>query len=267
VLQNIVIQNDITTTVLIGIALLLVAGAIFGDRKRAVALVAAGLLMAFTALAIGVHTHGWVTTFDAPTASFIGNATHRSRRLDEASLMTARLGSPAMIAAAGLIGGALLSWRARSVRLGIIVIGTVGAAVLAETVIKAVVDRPLTRAEVLAAPLLSTAHHPFPSGHVAGTGALLGIIAVRIGVGRSHPVRALITALAVAGVLIVAFSRLYLGLHWLTDVVGGAILAVLFVILGDVAVRTLANGFPDGVPQGKGSGHDHADTAEVIGPS
>jgi membrane-associated phospholipid phosphatase len=235
--RMLVIQNNITTIVLIGIALLLVTGALVGDRKRAAALVAAGLLMAFTALAIGVHAHGWVTAYDAPTASEIGKAIHRSHGLDEASLTTARLDSSAVIAAAGLIGGALLSWRARSVRPGVIVIATVGAATLAETAIKAVVDRPLTQAEVLASPLLSTEHHPFPSGHVAGTGALLGIIAVCIGVGQSRTMRALLAAFVVTGVLIVAFSRLYLGYHWLTDVVGGALLAALFVILGDVALR------------------------------
>lgn len=213
------------------------AGTLLGDRTWAAVLVVAGLLVAFTALAIGVHTHGWVTAFDAPTASWIGNVTHRSHRLDEASLMIARLGSSAVVAAAGLIGAALLSWRARSVRPGVIVIATVGAAVLAEAAVKAVVYRPLTQAEVLTSPLLSTEHHPFPSGHVAGTGALLGIIAVCIGAGRSRTRRALLTALVVTGVMIVAFSRLYLGLHWLTDVVGGALLAVLFVILGDAALR------------------------------
>ena len=233
-----VIQNNITTIVLIGIALLLVAGALIGDRKRAAALVAAGLLMAFTALAIGVDAHGWVTAYDAPTASWIGKVIHRSHGLDEASLITARLGSSAVIAAAGLIGGALVSWRAHSVRPGVIVIATVGAATLAETAMKAVVDRPLTQAEVLASPLLSTDHHPFPSGHVAGTGALLGIIAVCIAIGRSRIVQVLATALVGAGVVIVAFSRLYLGLHWLSDVIGGALLAGLFLILGTLALTT-----------------------------
>ncbi len=239
-----VIHNDIITIVLIGIALLLVAGALVGDRKRAAALVAAGLLMAFTALAIGVHVHGWVTAFDAPTASWIGKAIHRSRGLGEALRMIRRIDSPAVIAAAGLIGGALLSWRARSVRPGVLVIATVGAAVLAKTAIKAVVDRPPTQAEALALPRLSTLPHPFPSGHVTGTGALLGIIAVCIGVGRNRTVRALLTAVVVAGVLIVAFSRLYFGIHWLTDVVGGALLAALFVILGHVALRMISERFP-----------------------
>ena len=123
-----------------------------------------------------------------------------------------------------------------------VVIGAVGGAVLANNAIRAVVDRPLTEAEIHAAPLLSTGHHPFPSGHVAGIGALLGIIAVCIAVGRSRTVQALLMILVVAGVVIVAFSRLYLGLHWLSDVIGGALLAGMAVILGTVALTTRSDG-------------------------
>ena len=94
-------------------------------------------------------------------------------------------------------------------------IGTVGGAVLARTAIGAVIYRPVTEAEIQASPLLSTEHHPFPSGHVAGIGALLGIIAVCIAIGRSRTVQALLTVLVGAGVVFVAFSRLYLGHHWL----------------------------------------------------
>jgi undecaprenyl-diphosphatase len=197
-----------------------------------------GLVLVLTWLAIGVHVHGWVTAFDAPTASWIGNSLHRSHGLDDASSITARLGNPVTVAAAGLIGGALLAWRARSLRPGVVVIGTVAGAVLAETAISAVVYRPLTEAEIQASPLLSTEHHSFPSGHVAGIGALLGILAACIAVERSRIVRALATALVVAGVMIVAFSRLYLGAHWLSDVIGGALLAGVFVILGTVALTS-----------------------------
>ena len=148
------------------------------------------------------------------------------------------LGTPVKVAAAGLIGGALLAWRARSLRPGAVVIGTVAGAVLAETAISVVVYRPPTEAEIQASPLLSTEHHSFPSGHVAGIGALLGIIAVCIAIGRSRIVQALATVLVGAGVVIVAFSRLYLGHHWLSDVIGGALLAGVFVILGTVALTT-----------------------------
>ena len=115
-------------------------------------------------------------------------------------------------------------------------IGTVAGAVLARTVIGAIIYRPVTEAEIQAGSQLSAEHHPFPSGHVAGIGALLGIIAVCIAIGRSRMVQVLATVLVVGGVVIVAFSRLYLGVHWLSDVIGGALLAGVFVILGTLAL-------------------------------
>ena len=215
----------------------LVIGALFRRWRMPTAVALAGLV-ALIWLAIGVHVHGWVTAFDAPTASWIRSVGHRSHGLDESSLITRWLGTPVKVAAAALIGGGLLAWRARSLRPGAVVIGTVGGAVLANTAIRAVIYRPVTEAEIQASPLLSTEHHPFPSGHVAGIGALLGIIAVCIAIGRSRTVQALLTVLVGAGVVIVAFSRLYLGHHWLSDVIGGALLAGVAVILGTVALTT-----------------------------
>ena len=217
---------------------LLAIGGLFRGWRMPTALGLAGLVLVLTWLAIGVHVHGWVTVFDAPTASWIRGVGHRSHGLYEASLIAAWLGNPVTVAAAGLIGGALLAWRARSLRTGAVVLGTVAGAVLAETAISVIVYRPVTEAEIQASPLLSTEHHSFPSGHVAGIGALLGIIAVCIAIGRSRTVQALLTVLVGAGVVIVAFSRLYLGFHWLSDVIGGALLAGVAVILGTVALTT-----------------------------
>ena len=59
-----------------------------------------------------------------------------------------------------------------------------------------------------------------------------------IAVGRSRTVQALLTVLVGAGVVIVAFTRLYFGVHWLSDVIGGALLAGVAVILGTVALTT-----------------------------
>jgi membrane-associated phospholipid phosphatase len=224
-------------------------GAPFRSWRVPTALALAGLVLALTWMAIGVHAHGCATALDAPTASWIENAAHRSHRLDEASMMTARVGSEATVAAASLIGATLLALRARSLRPGVVVLGTVGGAVLANTAVRALVDRPLTEAEIQVAPLLHSEHHPFPSGHVAGIGALLGILAVCITVGRSRIVQALLTVLVLAGVVIVAFSRLYLGLHWLSDVIGGALVAGMAVMLGTVALTTRRDNSPMAVPR------------------
>lgn len=223
-----------------GITALIVAAIFLGDStlssqpRRAAALRVAGLLTALTGLTIGIQTHGWVTRLDASTTSWF--IEHRSVRFDAAASVIADLGSPAATAAAGLICGAVLSCRARSVIPAVVVIGTVAAAALAETALKAVIGRPRTPAE-LQLPIATD--HSFPSGHVTGTAALLGIIAVCVGAGRSRTVRAWLAGSVVAGVLVVAVSRLYLGAHWLTDVAGGAVLAGLFVTIGAAVFRCL----------------------------
>lgn len=155
-------------------------------------------------------------------------AAHQFSSLNWVAGVITDLGSPGATAAAGLLCGAVLSWQARSVIPGAVVIGTVGSAWVAETAMKAAVVRPLTPVELQ----LTSISHSFPSGHVTGTGALLGIIAVCVGVGRSRIDRVCLTACVLAGVMVVAVARLYLGVHWLTDVIGGAVLAGFFVSLG-----------------------------------
>lgn len=228
--QNVVINSWITA--LIVVTLFLGALVLSSHRRLAAALCGAGLLTALTKLGIGVHTHGRVTRFDAATMSWF--VAHRSPEFNWAAKVITQLGSPGATAAAGLLCGAVLSWQARSVIPGVVVIGTVASAALAETALKAVVVRPLTPVELQ----LSTYSHSFPSGHVTGTGALLGIIAVCVGVGRSRTDRAWLTGCVVAGVLVVAVARLYLGAHWLTDVIGGAVLAGVFVSLGAAVMHS-----------------------------
>ena len=204
--------------------------ALTGHRRLAAALSAAALLIALAKLTIGVNNHSRVTKFDAPTMAWF--AAHQSAKLDWVAAVITDLGSPGATAAAGLLCGAVLAWQARSVLPGAVIIGTVAAAWAAEAALKALVDRPSTPAELQ----LTSATHTFPSGHVTGTGALLGIIAVCIGVGRGRIDRACLAVFVLAGVMVVAVARLYLGVHWLTDVIGGALLAGVFVSLGAIVM-------------------------------
>jgi len=79
--------------------------------------------------------------------------------------------------------------------------------------------------------------HSFPSGHVAATFVLWFGIAVLLGSGRWRlPWRLLAWALAAVPVLTVAFSRVYRGMHFTTDVLAG--LALGAAALGTAAVAT-----------------------------
>ncbi len=73
----------------------------------------------------------------------------------------------------------------------------------------------------------------FPSGHAASTLAIFGFIAyVWMKTVNTPLFRSLILIGTVALVGAIGFSRLYLGLHYVSDVVGGYILGALWLIIG-----------------------------------
>jgi undecaprenyl-diphosphatase len=196
-------------------------------RYVALGLRVAGLLTALTTLAVGVTSQGWVSRLDTATTSWL--VAHRSVGLDVAATVISDFGSPVAIAATCVISAALLSWLANSMVTGIVVIGTVGAAGVASTALKAVVDRP--RPPLQMQVMLETGPS-FPAGHVTGTAALLGMVALVVGIDRERAMRTWLAVAVGMTVTLVAASRVYLGVQWLSDVIAGAILAALFVTIG-----------------------------------
>ncbi|MDB5265283.1 MAG: hypothetical protein JWN64_854 [Parcubacteria group bacterium] len=73
----------------------------------------------------------------------------------------------------------------------------------------------------------------FPSGHSASSLAIFGFVAY-VWVKRTHStaVRILIVCLSVLLILAIGLSRLYLGVHYLSDVLGGYVLGILWLIIG-----------------------------------
>ncbi len=211
-------------------------GALVGAGGWKPALIVLGLVTALAGLTIGVCTHGWVTALDGPVATWINQCTQRCHPIRAVAAAAARVGNPGAVALAGLISGTLLSIRHWSLVPGLVVVATTGVAVFAKDAMKATIERPVSAAEIAAAPGLSSVLHPFPSGHVAGTATLLGIVAVGIGARGGRTVRGLLAALVVTGTLIVFVSRLVLGAHWLSDVVGGVLLAGIAITLGATAL-------------------------------
>ena len=61
----------------------------------------------------------------------------------------------------------------------------------------------------------------FPSGHTAASAASFAAFALLLGMGRSPRARATLAAIAVALAVGIAASRVFLGVHWFTDVLAG----------------------------------------------
>jgi undecaprenyl-diphosphatase len=78
----------------------------------------------------------------------------------------------------------------------------------------------------------------FPSGHTAATIALWGALAVLASQrARSALVRGVFIALAVILPLLVASSRMYRGMHYLSDVLGGVLLGSVWLLATVRGVR------------------------------
>lgn len=89
-------------------------------------------------------------------------------------------------------------------------------------------------------PLLTLSTYSFPSGHTAAATVFYGLLACylvrRV---RTWPARAAILAACVAMVMLVALSRMYLGVHYLSDVLAASAEGAAWLAVCITAVSTL----------------------------
>lgn len=130
-----------------------------------------------------------------------------------------------VVAATTLVTIELLVRRRRGAAL-FLVAATVGTSLLVMVAKLATGrDRPVPPIS-----LMEVDGYSFPSGHAAQSVALYGalaIIATTVIVDRRKHVVVYLTALGISGV--VGISRVVLGVHWLSDVVGGWLLAAAWL--------------------------------------
>ncbi len=130
-----------------------------------------------------------------------------------------------VIAAVGLVLGMRRRWRT----LGYWVSAVAFAQALV-WILKSTLDRPRPIAMYDAVEQFS-----FPSGHAATSVVLYGFLAVLLARGRPPAVKWAVALTAVLLIGFVSFSRLYLGAHWLSDVLGSITLGMAWVALLSIA--------------------------------
>lgn len=181
----------------------------------------------FVVVAVQVAGSGWITGADAATLRWFVD--HRNGTATAWALVITELGSPVGVVALAVIVSGVLAWRRRSAVPAVFVLGAVGFAAGVSTMTKYVVARARPPAVLH---LTAESDFSFPSGHTTGTTAMVGAVLVVFVLTRPGYVRTAVASVCAAVIVAtVAATRLYLGVHWLTDVVGGAVLGTAVTLI------------------------------------
>ncbi|NJC71162.1 phosphatase PAP2 family protein [Planosporangium thailandense] len=180
------------------------------------ALAAAALLAwTFAGLTEDVIVHGGVTRID-PRAHAIVVA-HRTGWLTFIMGNVTWLGSSYLLVQVLVVATVALARGPRRRAVGWLWVAY-GGAVALYTLAKPLVHRPRPSAAELIGHATGLA---FPSGHATASIATWGMLAIVLATGRPRGARVGLFTAAVVIVLLVGASRIYLGAHWPTDVLGG----------------------------------------------
>ena len=104
-----------------------------------------------------------------------------------------------------------------------------------ESILVAVVKASVDRARPDIDRLTGFSGASFPSGHAATAAATLAAAALLLGVGRSARGRVALAGVAGGVAVLVAATRVLLGVHWLTDVLAGLVLGWTWFAIVSVA--------------------------------
>jgi membrane protein DedA with SNARE-associated domain/membrane-associated phospholipid phosphatase len=184
----------------------------------------AGLWL-FGGITEDVIHHDPLTQFDVTLLNWMhGRATPAGYAIANAISL---LGSPVTLTILALGVGLLLAARGQWILLGGWLAAFAGGGLL-NTVLKLVIRRPRPP---YAAAFLHHASWSFPSGHAMGSLIGYGMLAYAVALLWIHRRSAQLSVVLVAALLIVAIglSRLYLGVHYFSDVVGGYAAGVLWL--------------------------------------
>jgi membrane-associated phospholipid phosphatase len=201
--------------------------------------VAAGLFLVI-ALAIALSTS--LAALDAKAGTWLH--VRATPLVSNAMVAVSFLGAPTTLTIVAVAGSLLLLYRRRHSEAV-----TLSAVVLGGNLLNFCLKHLIQRGRpVFDDPIFSLPTYSFPSGHAMASTVFYGLLSIYALVNaRQRYAASVAVAAAVFMVALVSFSRVYLGLHYLSDVVGGiaegvAWLALCFAALHYVRRREAGTG-------------------------
>jgi undecaprenyl-diphosphatase len=185
---------------------------------------------------------GWIARDAINDAAFLGGVDQRvatwlhartTPELTKAMLFISYFGAPLVTLLVGL-ASVITLWRRRQHDAVLAVLLAVPCGVLLNVLLKYAVQR---QRPAFVDPIVTLTTYSFPSGHALGATVLYGVLAAVVF--WSVPDarwRALAIVAAAAFIALVCFSRLYLGAHYLSDVIAGFVAGLLWLAVCLVAV-------------------------------
>lgn len=192
-------------------------------RKRIIAIVIVIISIGFLALSVFIahfpttlldeHFSERIQSFQNPTLSVL---------MEQISWFGYFPGSIIMVVVATL---AFLVFKYRREALFMLFTALAG---LVSTIFKIMVNRPRP-SEPLVHVFKKAAQQSFPSGHVLFYVVYFGMLTLLMIQLKEIPksIRVIVSIISLFLIFTIPFSRIYLGAHWFTDVLGGALLGVV----------------------------------------
>lgn len=213
------------------------ARAVAPDNPRSVAIVlfAAILftsLVAIANLAVRAATASAVSNIDISVFSLMREM--RNAPADEIMITLTMLGDTMVMAALAATIIAWLVWR-RAYRAAY----AAGFAIIAAKLFEMAVKYGIQRPRPLDLAYSGVDLFSFPSGHATMAAVIFGILAVLVSHSMGRWGRAVVYATCAVIVIAIAYSRIYLGAHWLSDVLAGLLFGTVMMAAFGVAIEAI----------------------------
>jgi undecaprenyl-diphosphatase len=181
-----------------------------------------------------VKNHGALVRLDTSAARNLHGWVRQSPSLVRELKVLTFFGSPIWFYMI-VIPAAVLVWRRSHARLAVFLLVTTLGGGLLDTAVKLAVNRSRPS---LVDPVATAHGKSFPSGHAMSSTLVYGALLLVFLPAIARRYRPVAVGAAVTLVLAIGFSRLALGVHFITDVLGGYVLGLAWLAASAAAFRT-----------------------------